>query len=85
MVKILPRTFSGEEDAHGMTEDPGKWLEHFEMTCLPNNWIEEVEIMANFPAFLSGEAEDWYIITRHWIDANGRTWDQVKAAFIERF
>ena len=68
MVKIVPRTFSGKEDAQGMTEDPGKWLEHFEMTCLPNNWVDEVDMMMNFPAFLSGEAEDWYIITRHWLN-----------------
>ena len=37
MVKIMPRMFSGEEDARGMTKDPGKWLEHFEIMCLPNN------------------------------------------------
>ena len=85
MVKIVPRKFSGEEDTQGKTEDPGKWLEHFEMTCRPNDWFDDDDKKMNFPAFLIGEAEDWYIITRHWIDAEGRTWAQVKTAFVTRF
>src|SRR4051812_5533813 len=85
MVKIMPRHFSGEENVRGETEDPGKWLEHFEMTALPNNWINEDDMIANFPAFLVGEAEDWYVINKHWIDEAVRTWEEVKEAFIERF
>ena len=85
MVKIMPRKFSGEEDEQGKTEDPGKWLEHFEMTCLPNNWLDINDMVANFPAFLIREAEDWYIIYRHWIDEDVHSWDEIKEAFIERF
>ena len=85
MVKIMPRMFSGEEDARGLTEDPGKWLEHYEMTCLPNNWFNDDDMMTNFPVFLTGEAEDWYVINKHWIENDLRTWEEVKDAFIERF
>src|SRR3954463_12949353 len=85
MVKIMPRHFSGEENVRGETEDPGKWMEHFEMTALPNNWLDENDMIANFPAFLVGEAEDWYVINKHWIDEAVHTWEEVKNAFIERF
>ena len=47
-----------------MTEDPGKWVEHFEITMLPNGWMDDEDKITNFPAFLSGEAEDWYVINK---------------------
>lgn len=85
MVKVQARKFSGEDDNFGTSEDPGKWLEHFEMTCLPNNWEDDDDKIVNFPAYLTGEAEDWYVTHRDWVHADARTWDQIKNLFTLRF
>ena len=58
------RHFSGEKNVQGETKDPGKWLEYFKITTLPNNWINRDNIIANFLAFLVREVKDWYIINK---------------------
>ena len=62
MVKVLPRTYTGEVDASHAAEDPGTWLAHFEMLCGTNGWADDAAKLCNFPPFLAGEAEDWYMV-----------------------
>ena len=85
MVKVQARIFSGEENEQDMAEDPGRWIKHFEITCGPNNWANDADKIVNFPVFLTGEAEDWYLVNEEWVNENNRTWVQVKGRFIERF
>lgn len=85
MGKATVRPYSGEEDDYGEAEDPGRWLDHFEMTCRANEWDDDAKKILKFPVYLVGEAEDWYHNTREWIDASGRKWSDVKGRFIARF
>src|SRR5215218_7303252 len=85
MVKVQARKFSGEENKHGVVEEPGRWLKHFEITCGPNNWLDDEAKKLNFPVFLVGEAEDWYYVNEELINDVDTDWDNVKALFIDRF
>ena len=85
MVKIMARPFSGQEDDRGNVEDPGRWTEHYEIVCLSNGWTDDKERIRNLPLFLTGEAEDWYHMTRDWIQADKRSWKEITDAFIARF
>ena len=85
MVKIIPRTFTREEDDFRVAEDPRTWLAHFEKVCRPNGWDNDNAKATNFIVFLEGEADDWYQVNQVWIEDNTRTWAQIKTAFIGRF
>src|SRR4051812_8730011 len=85
MVKIIPRTYTGEADDFGNAEDPRTWLNHYEKTCRPNGWADDDDKLMNFVVFLKGEADDWYDINKEWIEHDDRTWEEVKNAFTLRF
>ena len=85
MVKVQARMFSGEENEHGVVEEPGRWLKHFEIVCGPNNWLDDDAKKLNFPVFLTGEAEDWYMVNEVLINDVATDWDDVKLLFVDRF
>ncbi len=85
MVKAMARSYSGEADALGKTEDPGSWLDHYESVCLVNGWIYDDEKMSNMSLYLTGEAQTWFRVNKAWILAGDDSWDEVKEHFMSRF
>src|SRR3954454_6201399 len=79
MVKFMARPFSG------VVEDPGCWLDHYEMICGANGWNGDTQSIRNLPTCLTGEAEEWFWIEKDWLDAEDREWEEVKARLTERF
>src|SRR4051812_1797431 len=85
MVKIMARPFTGQEDENGFVEDPGRWVDHYNIVSLSNNWLDDDAKIRNFPVFLHDEAADWYDGEREWIGGENRTWAEVVARFVARF
>jgi hypothetical protein len=85
MVKATARSFSGEVDDFGKTEDPGVWLDHYENVCHANGWQSDAEKMTNCCLYLVGEAETWYSINREWIRAGNDSWKEYRRLFEKRF
>src|SRR5215212_2891957 len=85
MPKPVARQFSGEVDASGYAEDPGMWLEHFQLVARSNAWDTDDKKITNVPISFIGEAETWYMVNAAWINGNGRKWDEIKDRFIQRF
>src|SRR5436305_12606711 len=85
MVKVQARSYSGEVDHLGKTEDPGVWLDHFENICYANGWDSDLAKMRNCCLYLVGEAETWYGINKSWIRTGEETWSNFRAAFEQRF
>jgi len=81
----MARSYSGEADALGKTEDPGSWLDHYESVCLVNGWIYDDEKMSNMSLYLTGEAQTWFRVNKAWILAGDDSWDEVKEHFMSRF
>jgi hypothetical protein len=81
MVKATARSFSGENDGYGRTEDPGVWLDHYENVCHANRWQRDVEMMTNCSLYLMGEAETWYSINKEWIRGGSETWKDYRRSF----
>ena len=79
------RPFSGEVNDFGESEDPGMWLEHYQVVAEMNQWETEAQRLRNIPAHLTGEAEQWYSIYAHYIRGGQWKWDDFVEHFIERF
>ena len=84
-MKITPRVFSGEENHEGVTEEPGKWLKHFERVCRGNGWEGDVDKIDQLSLCLEGEASDWYEVNEAWLEDDKRTWNDVRTEFLKRF
>src|SRR4051812_48834081 len=84
-MKINPRTFSGEIDANGKAEDPGTWIDHYDLVSISNGWRSDKEKLQHLPIYLTGEAEDWFAVNRTWIQDKDRNWEELRVRFTERF
>ena len=71
MPKPMARQFSGEVDASGHAEDPGMWLEHFQLVAWSNGWDTDEKKIMNIPISFIGEVKTWYMVNADWINENG--------------
>ena len=73
--------FGGEEDG----EDAEGWLLHFESICAVNGRDNDTQKIALLSVSTTGAATSWVRANARWLNVEGRSWEEVKERFLERF
>ncbi len=55
-MTTVPRVFTGEVNSNGRAEDPGNWLDYFELVSELNEWYSDRQKLGKAPLYLAGEA-----------------------------
>ena len=79
------RPFSGEVNESGISEDPGMWLDHYQLITSTNSWDSDALKLRNIPVSLTGEAEQWYAVYAPYIRSGEWGWEDFVERFVERF
>ena len=80
-MKIRPRTFTGEAGG----EDVEGWILHFEGVCVASGIYDDTQKIALLTVCVEDEAARWTRAYGRWLQAPGRSWDDVKQEFVQRF